>query len=207
MQDTSELLPRVFQANLDRLYTRVVRSALDLLPTHADALIAGPGPADELLARLAMQVDNHTAQEACRAFALVLAATFERQLRLWSRMVLPELGAARVARCKVAGLLDRIMAVRGLELAPDVRPAIEEMLLLANVVRHGDGPSCDALRKVAPDLWGPGVGTFDQAMPASPLHSDGLGIGPADLHRYASALFQFWGAADAMPLATVDAPY
>ena len=202
----SYFFPRVFQANLNRLYTRVVRAALDLLPTHADALIEGHGPEAELLARLAMQVDNHTAEEARRAFALVLAATFERQLRLWARMVLPRAEAARVAKCEIDRLLHRVVEVRGLQLAPDVRAAIAEVQLLANVVRHGDGRACDALRKVAPNLWVPSVETFDQSMPASPLESDGLRIAPDDLGRYASALFRFWGTADTLPMATVEAP-
>jgi hypothetical protein len=168
MRNKPDHLPRVFQANIDRLYTRVVRAALNVLPTHADALIGEPSPEAELLEQLAMQVDNHTAEEARRAFALGLAASFEQQLRLWGRMVLPQAEVGLVAKCEIDRLVNRVVEVRGLQAAPDVRAAIAEMDLVANVVRHGDGRACDALRKVAPHLWVPDVETFEQAMPAFP---------------------------------------
>lgn len=203
----SSQLPRVFQANIDRLYLRVVRGGLDRLPTHAEALVEATDSETEALARLARQVDNHTAEEARRAFALMLAAAFERQLRLFGRMVLPATEADNVARREIMRLLDRVTEICSLALAPGVRADIEEMSLLANVVRHGDGRSCDALRRMAPRLWSPGMETFDQAMPAFPLTSNGIRVGADDLRRYAAALIRFWGAADTLPLPALDATY
>lgn len=72
--NTTDQLPRVFQANADRFYQRVILRALDQLPTHGTLLVGEAITMNEFLDRCAAQVDNYTANEAAKAFALCLTA-------------------------------------------------------------------------------------------------------------------------------------
>src|SRR5262245_1034774 len=77
-------LPRVFQANLDRLFVRVIQPAMDALVLHP-VFEEGEGASmNEFLDRAAAQVDRYTANEAAKSFVLTLAAVFERQLSIWA---------------------------------------------------------------------------------------------------------------------------
>ncbi|WP_081066828.1 hypothetical protein [Burkholderia cepacia] len=78
-------LPRVFQANTDRLFQRLIWPGLNALPIHAELRFGEAASMNEFLNRAAAQVDNHTANEAAKAFTLTLAGLFERQLRIWGR--------------------------------------------------------------------------------------------------------------------------
>jgi hypothetical protein len=78
-------LPRVFQANTDRLFQRLIRPGLDALPIYAELRFGEAASMDEFLDQAAAQVDNYTANEAAKAFTLTLAGLFERQLRIWGR--------------------------------------------------------------------------------------------------------------------------
>ncbi|MBJ6889195.1 hypothetical protein JG637_19355, partial [Vibrio cholerae] len=65
--DTTDQLPRVFQANADRFYQRVILPTLDQLPVHGTLVVGEAKTIDEFLDRCAAQVDNHTANEAAKA--------------------------------------------------------------------------------------------------------------------------------------------
>lgn len=80
MQALEYQLPRVFQANILRLYDRVVRPGVESLPVHSKLAFGMAPTLDAVLDRAAAQVDNYTANEAAKAFALTIAAVFERQL-------------------------------------------------------------------------------------------------------------------------------
>ena len=87
MQTLEEQLPRIFQANIARLFDRVVKPGMALLPVHSE-LVFGVAPTmHAFLDRAAAQVDNYTANEAAKAFALTLSAVFERQLSAWARAI------------------------------------------------------------------------------------------------------------------------
>lgn len=75
-------LPRIFQANIDRLFQRVIYPGLQTLSIHAELRFGEASSMDEFLDRAKAQVDNYTANEGAKAYALVLAALFERQLRI-----------------------------------------------------------------------------------------------------------------------------
>ena len=76
--NNAEQLPRIFQADADRFYQRVILATLSQLPTH-DTLVVGQAKSlDEFLSRCAAQVDKYTANEAAKAFALTLDGMFER---------------------------------------------------------------------------------------------------------------------------------
>jgi hypothetical protein len=57
-------LPRVFQANTDRLFQRLIWPGLNALPIHAELRFDEAASMNEFLNRAAAQVDNHTANEA-----------------------------------------------------------------------------------------------------------------------------------------------
>jgi hypothetical protein len=143
-------LPRVFQANTDRLFRRLIRPGLDALPIHAELGFGEAASMDDFLDRAAAQVDNDTANEAAKAFTLTLAGLFERQLRIWGR----SLGVAgrKTGRELLREHLPECAAKAGVDLA-GVCDSLIEMFLVANVYRHGDGTSANDLRAHAPDRW------------------------------------------------------
>lgn len=84
---------------------------------------------------------------------------------------------------------------------------LNELHLVANVVRHGEGRSCDELKTRAPRLWyNPSQDYYDLAPGPVPV-SDELRIRPDYLRRYARAVTRFWGHVDPLPNAVIDPPY
>jgi hypothetical protein len=70
---------------------------------------------------------------------------------------------------------------------------LQERSLVANVVPHGDGTSCDALRRHAPALWRGGEAN-DLAVLEDLHHLSELVDGnDSDLRRYAMTVVRFWG--------------
>jgi hypothetical protein len=100
---TKDQLPRIFQANLARLFERVIQPAMEALPVHASLECGEAATMDQFLDRAAAQVDNYTANEAAKAFTLTLAAIFERQLSIWARAVYLEMA---IELPKVRGFQD-----------------------------------------------------------------------------------------------------
>ena len=76
-------LPRIFQANVDRLFQGVILPGLNALPIHAELRFGEAPSMEEFLERAKAQTDNYTACEGAKAYALTLAGLFERQLRIW----------------------------------------------------------------------------------------------------------------------------
>lgn len=81
-----DYLPRIFQANGDRLFQRVILVGLNALPIHAELRFGEAPSMEEFLARAKAQTDNYTANEGAKAYTLALAGLFERQLRIWARI-------------------------------------------------------------------------------------------------------------------------
>lgn len=200
-----EQLPRIFQANLARLYERVIQPATDALVLHPVLKHGEAGSLGEFLDRAAAQVDNYTANEAAKSFVLTLAAIFERQLSIWARAN----GLTDVAKLRVfqeqllfcAGVASINLAI------DDLGAELTEMFTVANVVRHGEGPSCERLRVMAPALWSDTAGDYVDLMPGPRLPSENLRIRKNDLIRYVRATTRFWGRADPLPMAVTDPPY
>lgn len=82
-----------------------------------------------------------------------------------------------------------------------------EMFLVANVFRHGDGPSVADLRRHSPRLWDYERSRYVDLLPPNPDDSEKLLPQPADVVRYAGACFRFWGRADKLGGAVADPPY
>ena len=72
--NAKDQLPRVFQANADRFFQRVILATLDQLPMHRTLVVGEASTMDEFLDRCTAQVDNYTANEAAKAFALTLGS-------------------------------------------------------------------------------------------------------------------------------------
>jgi hypothetical protein len=199
--NAKDQLPRVFQANADRFFQRVILATLDQLPMHRTLVVGEASTMDEFLDRCTAQVDNYTANEAAKAFALTLDGMFERQLSRWA-------GAHGVNVKDGNQLLGRCAKIASLDLAETgMADDLKELHLVANVVRHGDGRSCHDLKATAPKLWdSPTRDYFDLAPGRVPV-SDELRIRAGDLRRYARAVVRFWGHVDPLPNAVLDPPY
>lgn len=199
--NAADKLPRVFQANADRFYQRVILATLGQFPTHSELAVGQAKTMDGFLDRCADQVDNHLANEAAKAFSLTLDGMFERQLSRWAR-------ALGVKAGNFNALLNACALIASLDLATaGMADDLKELHLVANVVRHGEGRSCAELKAVAPQLWdSPPLDYYDLAPGLVPL-SDELRVRPDDLRRYARAVAQFWGHVDPLPMAVLDPPY
>ena len=82
-----------------------------------------------------------------------------------------------------------------------------QMFIVANVVRHGEGASCEKLRNLAPELWDDDRSDYRDLLAGPPIPSEHLRVGKIDLVRYIRATTRFWGLADHLPLAVTDPPY
>lgn len=208
MTSNKDQLPRVFQANLGRLFERVILPVMDGLPHHAVLETGEAATLDQFLDRAAAQVDNHTGNEAAKAFALTLAGVFERQLNVWAAAI-DDAGVANMRRLNGFEALFKGCAKQAkIDLDADLLGgALMEMSVVANVVRHGEGNACEKLRKLAPALWDDGAADYLDLLPGKRIASEHLRIRKADLVRYLDAATRFWGLADPLPLAVTNAPY
>jgi hypothetical protein len=200
-----DLLPRVFQADLSRFYSRVIVPVLNELQPHANTIEAGEFRSmDEFLDNAEKLTSNLIAYEARRCFALTLAAIFERQLRCWAQ-------SHGILKTKFDDLVKRIAATLTLDLeAGSVNQTIKELHLLANAVRHGEGYSANKLWKLAPHLWPPlgEAPSLRLGEKLGRLHlSERIEVSDTDLFRYIRSLTRFWGLADREQGALIDLPF
>jgi len=208
MSSHKDQLPRVFQANLARLYERVILPVMDSMPYHASLQTGEATSLDQFLDRAKAQVDNYAGNEAAKAFVLTLAGVFERQLSIWARSI-QDAGLADMAKLRgYEPLLGGCAKMAGIDLACDgLGDELTQMFVVANVVRHGEGQSCNRLRALARQLWDDGAADYFDLLPGTPVASEHLRIRKRDLIRYIRATTRFWGLADPLPMAVIDPPY
>lgn len=84
---------------------------------------------------------------------------------------------------------------------------LTEMFLVANVVRHGEGSSCEELKTIAPALWNDDAADYHDLLAGPPIASEHLRIRTGDLVRYIRATTRFWGLADPLTMAVINPPY
>ena len=204
-----DFLPRIFQADLDRFYTHVVLPALSSLPVSDGVKIGGLADSlSEFLDCAQTHTSNLLAFEARRCFALTIAGLFERQLRIWARVHVPNDQRAGVAKKEFIKLFHNAGVRHGLDLkTKEVGSAIEELHLLANAVRHGDGDALDKLRARAPHLWRYADSTAATKSEEQSILSEAIHLSHGDFARYMRAVTRFWGLADREGAAVVDVPY
>lgn len=204
---TSNDLPRIFQNNIDRLFQRVILRGFDELRIPTELELGEPTPIDESLLRVKAQVDNYTVNEAAKAYALVLAGLFERQLRIWAQSR-AFASREKVQKEKFKSLLVKLAEQTQVDLDEKrLGHTLVEMFLVANVYRHGDGGSAKSLLKHSPGLWDFERLRHVDLLPPNSEDSEKVVLGRSDIIRYAYACAQFWGCADKGPGAVTDPPY
>lgn len=196
------LWPRTIQANIYRFHQRIIAPAMRNTPVHEE-IVTGVAPSmDVLLDRAAAQVDNYTANEANKVYALVLIALFERYVRLWAGRLLEGTGI-ETRHGDFMVLLDKAAATADIDLeTAGLRATLYEALLVGNAVRHGDGKSLDKLKEQAGHLIDRSQHAYVDLVAQDTADSEWLRIQPSDIEQYVRAMIRFWGMADKLPLAT-----
>lgn len=69
---------------------------------------------------------------------------------------------------------------------------INELRLLANVIKHGDGPSATQLKIVRPDIFNSRIGFNKMDLYKTTLNEVVLEIGNDELRTYGNAILEFW---------------
>jgi len=199
-----DILPRTFQANVDRLLQRVIQPSLDALAIHPELQFGVAASMDEFLERAAAVVDNHTANEAAKAYSLTLAGLFERQVRIWGRACLRiTMPGEKQGQEPFLRYLALCAKTGDVEFDPDLSDTLKEMFLVANAYRHGDGRSTTELKEFAPRLWEYSPTEYVDLLPLdNEESSEQLRLQSTDVIRYARACIRFWGRADKLPMAT-----
>jgi hypothetical protein len=136
-------------------------------------------------------------QGVVNLFGVGLWHRFEQQLATYARRALPyEFQPPNPPSKDVEGALME-MGIN-LALLPSY-PKIEELRLLANCAKHGDGPSCAQLAVKRPDLfrtpWQNAEGHFPSLVPLrviAPLGGEDLYLTPEAFKEYAEAVKTFW---------------
>lgn len=194
LTENSDMVALRAQADIERFYSRVVHRTLVSLEPEA---VPDPGEVSDFDAFLeAARIGTHNALcgEARIAFALTMGAAFERHLRFWLATMQPDARQAAQGQRGWKGIAARVSALAGTDIANlPIAIDIEELWLLVNTARHGDGDSCTQLLKKAPHLW--------QHVPAEqlPTITDNgattfhMQVTDGDLSRYAHAILSLWG--------------
>jgi hypothetical protein len=199
MTDVNQL-PRSFQANVARLYERVLAPVLFSMPVH-ERLETGETDSYGLyLDRCKAMVDNYTANEANKVYVLVLIALFERQLRIWSAAVFGAAPPVDPQKEQFLKLLDAVSERTSVDIiAVDLRGTLEKAFEIGNVVRHGDGRASVRLKEIAPALFDRSRQQYVDLLPPVPTDSEWMRILPVDVKRTADAIVHYWGLADRLP--------
>lgn len=121
---------------------------------------------------------------------------WEKQLRDWLGRELGHLGLrehvhAAVWSVKTDDLLDLLERCSWAVRQSDFFSQLHRCQLVANVYKHGNGPSFEALKATAPDLVG---GREQPAFFVSALDYTSLKVGDDDLASFADAITAFWRA-------------
>lgn len=91
--------------------------------------------------------------------------------------------------------------------SPSGGRTLNELFLVTNVIRDGDGRSRNALEARAPKFWGYAPTRYIDLSLPGPGQGERLLFGRNDITRYADACAMFWGLADRDEFATADPLY
>jgi hypothetical protein len=148
--------------------------------------------------------DNYTANEAAKGYTLLLAALFERQLRIWAAGCHNERLRGLAQTLKFRPLLIECAHEAQVDLmGRRLGHTLIEMFLVANVFRHGDGRSKTDLRDHSPELWNYSRTRHVDLLPPNVHESEQLLLQPDNVFRYAGGCV----LADKLAGAVTDAPY
>jgi hypothetical protein len=190
IHENSDPVAMEAQADLDRFFDRIIKPTLIEFQSGTD-IAGGEAPdMDTFLDNCRQVTHNALCYEIRRNFALIIGATFERHLRLWLAHGAPSRQAA-IERMRWPELVETIDELRGLKLRDmNFGEDIDELWLVTNAVRHGEGQSATNLADARPGLWN--HLPADRAMLVRDMR-----VRDADLYRYVLAAFKFWHKARA----------
>jgi hypothetical protein len=186
ISENSDIVALTAQADIHRLYVRVIQPALAEFAPSGD-VVGETTDIDEYLEGARINTHNSLCHELRRTFALVLGALFERQLRSWLAEKLPT-EKKRVEKANWSGLIELLDHMDSSIRVNVVMTDLESLWSVSNAVRHGNGPSADNLLQKAPQYW-------DQTRMRPDMKRDLVGnmrIDDAQLERYAKAVMKFW---------------
>jgi hypothetical protein len=207
----SDFVALTAQADIHRLFELVVFPALEGLATSTiltEPLAAWPEPIEDGFsagfpspplsppstpAALLNEVHEALVQETRRGFALILGATFERQIKTWLAARHPA-DAATIGEENWRDLTNRILDNVGVDLraVEGLTAVIYELWEIVSATRHGDGGAARNLAKVASHLW-------ETEAAREGARSADLRVGEDDLRRYFNATLVCWGLIGATP--------
>jgi hypothetical protein len=184
------------QADIYRFYLTVIQPALaEFVPT--DDIVGGEtADIDVFLERAEITTHNALCYEMRRAFALIIGALFERQLRSWLSGKMPaETKTIEAAKWRARSGQPSLAKMGEKEVGEPVGTDIESLWSVANAVRHGNGDAATKLSHKAPQFW-----DHVRTRPELRWQSDLVGnmrIPDAQLERYVRAVLEFWHLAGA----------
>lgn len=130
--------------------------------------------------------------ECHRGFALMLGATFERQVRAWLCVLSPS-RAGEIEAALREPLWKIVKEIKTVDVAQlPLAHVLEELWELVSAMRHGSGRAMRRLTVLAPHLWPWPGPTLNNRLPEPE-------IGGNDLRRYYGATMTFWGRVGATP--------
>ena len=189
--ENSDIIALTAQADIHRLYERVIQPALaEFVPSRDVERITGD--MNQFLEGARINTNNSLCHELRRTFALIMGALFERQLRSWLSERIPA-EKKTVEKADWPGLVRLVARVDSSITVNPVVTDLENLWSVANAVRHGNGPSAEKLRQEAPQFW-------DQTRMRPDVTCDLVGnmrIDDTQLERYAQAVLKFWHLAGA----------
>lgn len=180
---------------MHRLYTRIIHPALIEFAPSPDVPGGEVDSMDAFLEKARTATHNALCYEVRRSFALIIGGTFERQLRFWLIRGAPE-EREKIETASWAMLSGLVESLREISFhSAGISDDIQEMWLVVNAVRHGDGRSIDELAKRRPSMWDH---LPTERFGANPTGLAGdMRVKDSDLYRYFVATLRFWCAAGA----------
>ena len=180
----------IAQADIYRLYARIIQPALAEFGPTADIVSGEMTDIEAFLEAARANTNTELCYEIRRDFALIIGALFERQLQFWlSGKISP---SAVERKRSLSALLSLVDNVDNTIVTHGIKDDLNELCLVANVVRHGSGRSAEELESIAPRFW--------NHRRISPDLVGNMRIGDNDLQKYAKAVIKFWHRAGASPL-------
>lgn len=151
--ENSDPVALTAQADIRRFYGKVIAPALAEFAPSPDPTAGFAPDLDTFLDRAQIHTHNALCWEIRRTFGLTIGAMFERQLRYWLIGHAPKC-RNKIERACLAKLEHLIRQLRRVTF-DDARVAndVRELWMVANAVRHGEGPSLRTLANAAPRLW------------------------------------------------------
>lgn len=190
-------------------FENVVRPAICKLQQNVEIFGASSDPVDAFRQRDAEDL----IVETLKAFCLSLNSIWERQLRTFMAHVAGELydDPSLIKKCQIQrwDMLDGLFEdLRGFKLSYfRAYDDLDTLQLLANVCRHGDGPSLKRLSSKCPELWaepGPTMPSMTEGNTLEQFRTDNLVISLELLEHLSGAIQSFWNQSQYIYLESID---